>query len=57
VNRAARAGAAGRPLEYGTFYITGFKMANVVEDPGTLVCIWHKEAGAWKIVSFAILTA
>jgi hypothetical protein len=44
-------------LTYGTYYITGFKMANAVEDPGTLVCVWRKLDGAWKVVSFAILTA
>ena len=48
--------ASGLPAD-GTYFITGFKMANAVEDPGTLVCVWRKLDGAWKVVSFAILTA
>jgi hypothetical protein len=49
--------AVSGPLQYGTFYITGFRMAKAVEDPGTLVFIWRLEGGAWKIVSFALVTA
>jgi hypothetical protein len=53
----ARLSATTGQAQYGTYYVTGFRMANALEDGGTLVCIWRKEGTAWKIVSFAILTA
>jgi hypothetical protein len=43
-------------VKYGSYFATGFKMANEVEDSGVLWIVWSKQAGQWKIVSYALLT-
>jgi hypothetical protein len=56
---ADRARAAAQPagaLSYGTYYATGFRLVRAVEDPAVLLMVWAKVDGAWKIVTFQIVT-
>lgn len=42
---------------YGNFYATGFKLARGGEDSSVLWCIWAREDGKWKILSYVLLTS
>jgi hypothetical protein len=58
-SEADRARAAAQPpgaLTYGTYYATGFRLVKAVEDPAVLLMVWAKVDGAWKIVTFQIVT-
>jgi hypothetical protein len=58
-SEAERARAAAEPhgaLSYGKYYATGFRLVRAVEDPAVLIMVWGKVDGAWKIVTFQIVT-
>ena len=41
---------------YGRYYATGFSIASGSVDPATLWTVWRNMNGAWKIVSYTLLT-
>jgi hypothetical protein len=58
-SEADRARAAAQPpgeLSYGKYYASGFRLVKAVEDPAVLLMVWAKVDGAWKIVTFQIVT-
>jgi hypothetical protein len=40
----------------GKSYAIGFKLKNAPENPGVLWMVWQRDAGVWKVVSYAVLT-
>jgi hypothetical protein len=41
---------------YGRYYAAGFSVSNGNVDPATLWTVWRNVNGAWKIVSYTLLT-
>lgn len=42
--------------KYGDYYAIGFRLAATAGDAGVFWTVWHREAGAWKITSYLVLT-
>ena len=45
------------PPAYGTYFGSGFRMANAVDDPAVIWLLWAKDGADWKVVGFSILTS
>ena len=41
---------------YGNYYAAAIQFNLVGEDPAVLYLLWAKEGGAWKIISFAVVS-
>jgi hypothetical protein len=46
----------GAAKNYRSYYGVGFKLAKTLGDPAVLWTAWNKESGAWKILSYVLIT-